>query len=96
MGNGLLGTDMYKAETPDTYRINVGRSDITEQRSGYDLYGKGRLPIGYGSPGTIPFHRRWLLPINMKPATSLLPYTHNPPGRNVFAASYGISRVSCQ
>lgn len=47
MGNGLLGTNMYKAEAPDTYRLNVGRSDITEQRDGYDLYKKGRLPIGY-------------------------------------------------
>ena len=47
MGNGLLGTNLYKAETPNTYRLNVGRSDITEQRSGYDLFKKGRLPIGY-------------------------------------------------
>ena len=47
MGNGLIGTNMYKAEAPDTYRLNVGRSDVTEQREGYDLYKKGRLPIGY-------------------------------------------------
>ena len=47
MGNGLLGTNLYKAEAPDTYRLNVGRSDVTEQREGYDLYRKGRLPIGY-------------------------------------------------
>lgn len=47
MGNGLLGTNLYKAENPGTYRLNVGRSDVTEQREGYDLYRKGRLPIGY-------------------------------------------------
>lgn len=47
MGNGLLGTNFYKGEAPDTYRLNVGRSDVTEQRSGYDLFRKGRLPIGY-------------------------------------------------
>lgn len=47
MGNGLLGTNLYKAETRNTYRINVGRSDVTEQRDGFDLYKKGRLPIGY-------------------------------------------------
>lgn len=53
MGNGLLGTNMYKAETPGTYRINVGRSDVTEQRDGYDLYRKGRLPIGYFTLSTV-------------------------------------------
>lgn len=47
MGNGLIGTNLYKSETPGTYRLNLGRSDITEQRDGYDLYRKGRLPIGY-------------------------------------------------
>ena len=41
MGNGLIGTNMYRAEAPDTYRLNVGRSDVTEQREGYDLYKKG-------------------------------------------------------
>ena len=53
MGNGLLGTNMYKAESPDTYRINVGRSDVTEQRNGYDIYGKARLPIGYFTLSTV-------------------------------------------
>ena len=53
MGNGLIGTNMYKAEAPDTYRLNVGRSDVTEQREGYDLYKKGRLPIGYFTLKTV-------------------------------------------
>lgn len=53
MGNGLLGTNMYKAEAPNTYRLNVGRSDVTEQRSGYDIYRKGRLPIGYFTLSTV-------------------------------------------
>ena len=53
MGNGLIGTDMYKAEKPNTYRLNVGRSDITEQREGYDLFKKSRLPIGYFTLTTV-------------------------------------------
>ena len=53
MGNGLLGTNMYKAEAANTYRLNVGRSDVTEQRSGFDLYRKGRLPIGYFTLSTV-------------------------------------------
>lgn len=53
MGNGLIGTNMYRAEAPDTYRLNVGRSDVTEQREGYDLYKKGRLPIGYFTLKTV-------------------------------------------
>ena len=53
MGNGLLGTNMYKAESANTYRLNVGRSDVTEQRIGYDLYKKGRLPIGYFTLSTV-------------------------------------------
>ena len=53
MGNGLIGTNMYKAEAPDTYRLNVGRSDVTEQREGYDIYKKGRLPIGYFTLKTV-------------------------------------------
>ena len=53
MGNGLIGTNFYKAEAPNTYRLNVGRSDVTEQREGYDLYKKGRLPIGYFTLATV-------------------------------------------
>ena len=53
MGNGLLGTNMYRAESPDTYRLNVGRSDVTEQRDGYDFYKKGRLAIGYFTLATV-------------------------------------------
>ncbi len=53
MGNGLIGTNMYRAEAPDTYRLNVGRSDVTEQREGYGLYKKGRLPIGYFTLKTV-------------------------------------------
>jgi len=48
MGNGLLGTVLYRDASPDTYRLNVGRSDIIEQRGGsYDLLKVSRLPIGY-------------------------------------------------
>lgn len=47
MGNGLLGTNFYKLED-NAYRLNVGRSDITEVRDGeFSLYRAGRLPIGY-------------------------------------------------
>ena len=46
MGNGLIGTNLYKLDK-NVYRLNVGRSDVTEQREGYSLYNKGRLPIGY-------------------------------------------------
>ncbi len=53
MGNGLLGTNLYKAEARNTYRLNVGRSDVTEQRNGFDLYRKGRLPIGYFTLTTV-------------------------------------------
>ncbi|MCQ2164257.1 MAG: hypothetical protein MJZ04_03645 [Bacteroidales bacterium] len=38
MGNGLLGTNMYKAESPDTYRINVGRSDVTDEKMDLSIY----------------------------------------------------------
>lgn len=31
MGNGLLGTNLYKL-TDGVYRLNIGRSDITEAR----------------------------------------------------------------
>ena len=53
MGNGLIGTNLYKSERSNTYRLNVGRSDVTEQREGYDLYKKGRLPIGYFTLSTV-------------------------------------------
>ncbi|MFV0391336.1 MAG: glycosyl hydrolase family 95 catalytic domain-containing protein [Paludibacteraceae bacterium] len=54
MGNGLLGTNLYK-ENANVFRLNVGRSDITEGRiqhpvEGYKptshLYDEARLPIG--------------------------------------------------
>ena len=46
MGNGLIGTNLYKLEK-NTYRLNVGRSDVTEARSPYSLFNSARLPIGY-------------------------------------------------
>lgn len=46
MGNGLVGTNFYKLED-GVYRLNVGRSDVTEARTPYDLYNSARLPIGY-------------------------------------------------
>ena len=46
MGNGLLGTNFYKL-TDNVYRLNVGRSDVTEARSPYGLFNSARLPIGY-------------------------------------------------
>ena len=54
MGNGLIGTDLYKQDA-NTYRLNVGRTDVTEGRiqhpiPGYPehshLYDEARLPIG--------------------------------------------------
>ncbi|GHT03165.1 hypothetical protein AGMMS49525_07790 [Bacteroidia bacterium] len=53
MGNGLLGTNLYKASA-DTYRLDVGRTDVTEGRGQMPLYkaeshlyNEARLPIGY-------------------------------------------------
>ncbi len=46
MGNGLLGTNFYLLRD-SVYRLNVGRSDVTEARTPYDLYNSARLPIGY-------------------------------------------------
>ena len=46
MGNGLIGTNLYKL-TDHVYRLNVGRSDVTEARSPYSLFNSARLPIGY-------------------------------------------------
>lgn len=46
MGNGLLGTNLYKLQD-GVYRLNVGRSDVTEARQGYNLFHSARLPIGY-------------------------------------------------
>ena len=47
MGNGLLGTNFYKLDD-NAYRLNVGRSDVTEARDGeFNLLSKARLPIGY-------------------------------------------------
>ena len=52
MGNGLVGTDLYKLKE-DVYRLNVSRSDITEQRDGYDLFDRGRLAVGYFTLSTV-------------------------------------------
>ena len=46
MGNGLLGTNLYKL-TDNVYRLNIGRSDVTEARKPYNLFNSARLPIGY-------------------------------------------------
>ena len=46
MGNGLLGTNLYKLRE-GVYRLNTGRSDVTEARQPYNLYNSARLPIGY-------------------------------------------------
>ena len=46
MGNGLLGTNFYKLED-NVYRLNVGRSDVTEARQPYSTLNSARLPIGY-------------------------------------------------
>ena len=46
MGNGLLGTNLYKLKD-NVYRLNVGRSDVTEVRQPYNLFNSARLPIGY-------------------------------------------------
>ncbi len=46
MGNGLLGTNLYKLQD-NVYRLNVGRSDVTEVRKPYGLFNSARLPIGY-------------------------------------------------
>lgn len=47
MGNGLLGTNFYKLEE-GAYRLNVGRSDVTEARdAAFNIFTRARLPIGY-------------------------------------------------
>ena len=46
MGNGLLGTNLYKLRD-NVYRLNVGRSDVTEVRKPYNLFNSARLSIGY-------------------------------------------------
>ncbi len=46
MGNGLLGVNMYKLRD-NVYRLNVGRSDVTEIRQPYGTFNSARLPIGY-------------------------------------------------
>ena len=52
MGNGLLGTNLYKLQD-NVYRLNVGRSDVTEVRKPYDLFNSARLPIGYFTIATV-------------------------------------------
>ncbi len=52
MGNGLLGTNLYKL-TDSVYRLNVGRSDVTEARQPFSLTNSARLPIGYFTFSTV-------------------------------------------
>ena len=52
MGNGLLGTNMYKLQD-SIYRLNVGRSDVKEVRQPYNLFNSARLPIGYFTLNTV-------------------------------------------
>ena len=52
MGNGLLGTNMYKLKD-NVYRLNIGRSDVTETRKPYSLFNSARLPIGYFTLSTV-------------------------------------------
>lgn len=52
MGNGLLGTNLYKL-TDGVYRLNAGRSDVTEARQPYSLFNSARLPIGYFTISTV-------------------------------------------
>ena len=52
MGNGLLGTNLYKLRD-NVYRLNVGRSDVTEVRKPYNLFNSARLPIGYFTLSTV-------------------------------------------
>ena len=51
MGNGLLGTNLYKL-SDGVYRLNVGRSDVTEARKPFSTYNSARLPIGYFTVST--------------------------------------------
>ncbi|MCC8145387.1 MAG: hypothetical protein LIO93_02885, partial [Bacteroidales bacterium] len=52
MGNGLIGTNMYKLKD-NVYRLNAGRSDVTEIRKPYSLFNSARLPIGYFTLATV-------------------------------------------
>lgn len=52
MGNGLIGTNLYKLQD-NVYRLNAGRSDVTEVRSPYNLFNSARLPIGYFTLKTV-------------------------------------------
>lgn len=46
LGNGLLGTNFYSAED-EGYRLDIGRSDVTEKRQGDNtLFHQARLTIG--------------------------------------------------
>lgn len=48
LGNGLLGTNIYAASGENSYRWDIGRSDVTENRGkGHVLYDEARLPIGF-------------------------------------------------
>ncbi|GHT44627.1 hypothetical protein AGMMS49965_20630 [Bacteroidia bacterium] len=56
MGNGLLGTNFYREKSRTAYRLDVGRTDVTEGRNalpdsvyqhGSILFDEARLPIGY-------------------------------------------------
>lgn len=52
MGNGRLGTNLYKL-SDGVYRLNAGRSDVTEARRPYSLFNSARLPIGYFTLSTV-------------------------------------------
>lgn len=52
MGNGLIGINLYKL-SDNVYRLNAGRSDVTEIRQPYSLYNSARLPIGYFTLKTV-------------------------------------------
>lgn len=49
LGNGLLGVNIYADEDQQSYRWDIGRSDVTENRDDNNsiLYNKARLPIGH-------------------------------------------------
>ncbi|RQO79317.1 hypothetical protein DBR40_02850 [Pedobacter sp. KBW01] len=45
-GNGLLGTMLYLKDS-NTLRLDLGRTDVRDDRAGSPLFEKARLPIGY-------------------------------------------------
>lgn len=69
MGNGRLGTNLYKLNAR-TYRLNMGRSDVTEARQPYDLFNSARLPIGYFTLTPVGRPRRERLRLSLYDATT--------------------------